>query len=52
MTCGLNGYVSKITVTSNTYATKCAGEILLSSVYSLKAVPKEQTNKSLFGVVL
>ena len=53
MTCGLNGYVSKITITSNSYAaTKCAGDILLSSVYSLKAVPQEQTNKSTFGVAL
>ena len=53
VTCGLNGYVSKITITSNSYAaTKCAGDILLSSVYSLKAVPQEQTNKSTFGVAL
>ena len=53
VTCGLNGYVSKITITSNTYAaTKCAGDILLSSVYSLKAVPQEQTNKSRFDGAL
>lgn len=53
VTCGLNGYVSKITITSNSYAaTKCAGDILLSSVYSLKAVPQDQNNKSTFGVAL